>query len=114
MIYRVYADQKRHVHVVKRGFSWPAFLSPEIWLFLRGLPVDAVLAIGLIITGLVMLPPDFAGLSVLAVRIAAGIWANRRIEARFRSQGWQRVEEVHARSVFEAVSKASGVPAPAA
>lgn len=112
MIYRVYADEQAQVHVVKRGFSWPAFLVPEIWLFLRGLPLDAAVALALIIGSAVATPPEYVGLSLLAVHIAAGLVANRRIEARFRSKGWQRLNDVVARSVAEARSRAGGAPGP--
>ncbi len=112
MIYRVYADHKSLLHVVKRGFAWPAFLVPEIWLFLRGLPLDAAIALALIVGSVAATPPELAGWLVLAVRIGAGVLANPRIESLFRSRGWQRLSDVEARSVAEAFDKAGEVPAP--
>jgi hypothetical protein len=112
MKYRVYADHKSHLHVVKRGFAWPAFLIPEVWLFLRGLRLDAAIALALIVGIVVATPPDLAGWLVLAVRIGAGVVANPRIESGFRSRGWRRLSDVEAGSVADALSKAGEVPAP--
>ena len=114
MIYRVYADHNRRAHIVKRGFSWPAFLGPEIWLFLRGLPLEGTTVLALMVLSLVVEPPEIAGWWILAIRIIAGLVANQRIESRYRSQGWQRVTEVEAKSVTDALNKVSTVPSPAA
>ncbi len=112
MMYRVYADHKSQLHVVKRGFAWPAFLVPEIWLFLRGLPLDAAIALALIVGIVATTPPELAGWLLLAVRIGAGVVAHSRIASRFRSRGWQRLSDVEAGSVADAFTKAGEVRTP--
>ena|SRR5467141_2929695 len=111
MTFHVYADSQSHLHVVKRGFAWPAFLVPEIWLFLRGLPADALVVIALFVGAIVALPPDLVALAGLSIRLLAGFVANRRIEATFRAKGWRRLDDVPARSHLDALNKAGTVSA---
>ena len=63
----------------KRGFAWQAFILPEIWLFLRGLPIDALVWIVLMISALVFLPQLY------------------------RSKGWTHLTDVQAPSLLNAL-----------
>jgi len=100
----VYRDTGGGLHAFKRGFAWQAFLLPEIWLFVRGLPVDASVWLALAISAVAFLPRPWAGLVVLCGRIAAGLFTWRRLNATYRSKGWTLVADVRARSLVDALS----------
>jgi len=86
----------------KRGFAWQAFLVPEIWLFLRGLPIDALVWLVVMISAIALLPRPDAGVVVLLARIGVGLLAWRRIDRSYRSKGWTHLTDVQARSLVEA------------
>ncbi len=111
MIYRVYADDHNYLHVVKWGFSWPGFLVPSIWLFMRGLWLDGLILVGLTITTAATAPTEWTGFVLLLINLVTGFITNRRIEANFRSRGWKRLTDVRARSVMDALNRAALVPA---
>ena len=102
MTFRVYRDAGAGLHVFKRGFAWQAFLVPEIWLFLRGLPIDASVWLVVMISAIAFLPRPDAGLVVLLARIGVGLVAWRRIDRSYRSKGWSHLTDVQARSLVEA------------
>ena len=111
MTFRVYADDRNRLHVVKSGFSWPGFLVPAIWLFMRGLLLEGAIVVGMMIITLATGPTEWIGLLLLAINLGAGFATNRRIEAKFRSRGWTRLADVRAKSVVDALDQAAQVPA---
>src|SRR2546430_2218106 len=86
----------------KRGFAWQAFLVPEIWLFLRGLPIDALVWRVVMISAIALLPRPDAGVVVLLARIGVGLLAWRRIDRCYRSKGWTHLTDVQVRWLVEA------------
>ena len=103
MTFRVYRDASAGLHVFKRGFAWQAFILPEIWLFLRGLPIDALVWLVLMISALVFLPQLVAGLALLVARVGIGVVAWRRLDWLYRSRGWTHLTDVRARSLLDAL-----------
>ncbi len=103
MTFRVYRDASAGLHVFKRGFAWQAFILPEIWLFLRGLPIDALVWIILMISALVSLPQLVAGLALLVARVGVRLVAWRRLDRLYRSKGWTHLTDVHAPSLLNAL-----------
>ncbi len=104
MRFRVYRDAGGGLHAFKRGFAWQAFVLPEIWLFVRGLPIDASVWLVLVISAAAFLPKSWAGLVILLARLAAGAVTWRRIDATYRSKGWTLVADVRARSLVDALT----------
>jgi len=111
MTFRTYADHHNRLHVVKSGFSWPGFLVPTIWLLMRGLPIEGAIVVGMVIVTLATAPTEWMGLLLLAVNLVAGFFTNRRIEAKYRAEGWRRLADVRATSVVDALEQAAQVPA---
>ena len=103
MTFRVYRDASAGLHVFKRGFAWQAFILPEIWLFLRGLPIDALAWLVVLISAIVFLPQLAAGLVVLVARVGVGLFAWRRLDRLYRSKGWTHLTDVRARSLVDAL-----------
>ena len=114
MTYCIYVDDRSNLHAVKRGFSWPAFFVPEIWLFLRGLRLDACVVIAFLLGAAAVTPLELRGLILLTLRVVTGSVTNGRIATMFRSKGWQRLDDVDARSMAAALEAATsaGRPSP--
>lgn len=92
-------DRAEALDFVKDGFSWPAFLLPEVWLLAHGIWLWLVGYIGVVVAVLALsrvlgLPPVVpVGLFVL-LHLVFGFEADEIKRAHLAEQGWTMIGQV--------------------
>jgi hypothetical protein len=105
--YEVYAHPGENYEdqIVKRGFSWPAFLVAPIWSFFKGLPLHGItlmflfLFVNLWPVGENLLLAALLFFLGLGAAVFAGVRGNAWVRKRLEKCGFTLVRTVHARTL---------------
>ena len=112
--FRVFVHPVHGLEAVKSGFSWPAFVLPSVWMLDKSMWKHAAVWFGVHATvdGLAFTLGSDAALlcvfSAIALRLFAGVNANRWLERRLLERRYQPLKSVTAHTAYEAVERAFG------